>query len=150
MKKLIYLFVALLISQSVLAQSASINTAIDITVPQIGFDNPVGIAHLNPDAPVKTQPSETWQMSISQLVADAPIVYPARGKAYQIEGKMYVKIGLMSDGKLQVIAFGKSLGADFEQAIIEGINKLPPSKTKLLSVPFTQQVQIVVPVYFKN
>lgn len=151
MKILINLVVAMMISQSALSQNASINSAISIVeLPQIDFNQSVGAAlHSNPDATVNTQPSETWLRSISQLILDAPIEYPARGRAYQIEGKMYVKIGLKSDGKLQVIAFGKSLGTDFEQAIIEGINKLPLSKIKPLALPLTQQVYIVIPIYFK-
>jgi TonB family protein len=114
-------------------------------------DNPVfsKVTTANPDVYANPPLNETWLSSISRLLM-AYIAYPARGRAYHITGKMYVTININPHGKLKAVAFEKSLGNDFEQAIMEAIDKIPRSKIKPLALPLAQQLRFVLPVYFKE
>ena len=104
----------------------------------------------NPDADVAhVLPNSEWLHSFSSSLM-GQISYPARGKAYQITGTMYVKIGIDSEGKIRAVAFQKSLGKDFEQAIIDALHQLPPSKIKPLALPLVGYLQVVLPVRFSN
>ncbi len=117
------------------------NTAIQLLM--------LSTSQINPDAYTHTQPSETWLNPIARLLMEN-MAYPTRGRAYHITGKMYVKIGMNSQGKLQAVAFEESLGQDFEQAISEAIKKIPRSKIKPLALPSTQQLHFVLPISFKE
>lgn len=97
---------------------------------------------------VNVFPSASWLQSFSSSLMEH-ISYPARGKAYQITGTMYAKISLNTNGKLQVVGFQKSLGSDFEKAIIDGLNQLPDYKIKSLDLS-SEGTLILLPIKFKE
>ncbi len=98
---------------------------------------------------VNVSPSAAWLDSFSTSLM-SHISYPARGRAYQITGTMYAKINIDTHGKMKVIGFQKSLGKDFEKAIIDGIYQLSDSKLKYLALPSEESLNILLPIQFKD
>ncbi|MFY7908266.1 MAG: hypothetical protein ACOVO2_01880 [Emticicia sp.] len=94
-------------------------------------------------------PSAAWLNSFSSSLM-GHIVYPARGRAYQITGTMYAKINIDTEGKIQIIGFQKSLGKDFEQAITDGLNQISDAKLKSLALPAEGSINILLPIQFKD
>ncbi len=103
----------------------------------------------NPDATAHTMPDGARLRQFSTLLMEH-IAYPSRGKAYCIEGKMYVTLGIDARGRVQVLAFDQSLGADFEQAITNAVGQLPRTKIRHLALPLGGHLKFTLPVRFKQ
>ena len=73
----------------------------------------VSPAHSNPDLSSQAAGYTPWLRDFSEHMAKY-MVYPSRGRAYDISGKMYVKIGITPQGGVKVVGFLNSLGEDFE------------------------------------
>lgn len=102
----------------------------------------------NPDATVTDiSPDKTWLRQFSQALMGR-IAYPARGKAYNIAGKMFVNLGIDSNGKVKVHSFAQSLGRDFEQSIIDAVGCVSRSKLRPLALPLTGHLHFSIPVQF--
>lgn len=105
-------------------------------------------SRINPDADAADiSPNKTWLRQFSQALM-ARIAYPARGKAYNIAGKMFVNLGIDSNGRVNVLSFDQSLGRDFEQSIIDAVGRVSRSKLKPLALPLTGQLHFTLPVHF--
>lgn len=103
----------------------------------------------NPDAATNPAPDGPWLRQFSTLLLER-ISYPARGKAYAIEGKMFVTVGIDARGKAQVLSFDQSLGTDFEQAIRTAVGQLSRSKIRHLALPLGGCIRFTLPIYFKE
>lgn len=106
--------------------------------------------HSNPDIEANNPlPNMTWLQNFSTLLAQN-IAYPARGRAYQITGKMYVKFGIDTKGNIHIVGFEQSLGADFDQAVKDALLKIPHSKIPHPVLPLAGLIHFYLPVYFKS
>jgi hypothetical protein len=103
----------------------------------------------NPDAITNHAPDGPWLRQFSSLLLER-ITYPARGKAYGIEGKMFVTIGIDARGAVTVLSYDHSLGTDFEQAIRTAAERVPRSKIKHLALPLGGYIRFTLPIYFKE
>jgi outer membrane biosynthesis protein TonB len=102
----------------------------------------------NPDvAAADVSPDKAWLRQFSQALLGR-IAYPARGKAYNIAGKMFVNLGIDSNGRVNVLSFGQSLGRDFEQSIIDAVGRVSGSKLKPLALPVAGQLRFSLPILF--
>ncbi|NBB22537.1 hypothetical protein GVN20_24495 [Runella sp. CRIBMP] len=102
----------------------------------------------NPDATAADiYPDKAWLRQFSEALMGR-IAYPARGKAYNIAGKMFVNLGIDSNGRVNVLSFGQSLGRDFEQSIIDAVGRVSGSKLKPLALPVAGQLHFSLPILF--
>lgn len=109
----------------------------------------VSPAHSNPDLSSQAAGYTPWLRDFSEHMAKY-MVYPSRGRAYDISGKMYVKIGITPQGGVKVVGFLDSLGGDFEEAIREAIAHIPQDIIKPLGFNMATSLRVVVPVSFKS
>lgn len=103
----------------------------------------------NPDAITHRAPDGPWLRQFSTLLLER-ITYPARGRAYGVEGKMYVTLGIDARGAVTVLSYEHSLGTDFEQAIRTAAERVPRSKIKHLALPLGGYIRFTLPIYFKE
>lgn len=131
-------------SQEVTSHKNSLSAADGLSIAS-AFHN----HRTNPDAIPYPSPDGPWLRQFSTLLLER-ITYPPRGKAYGIEGKMYVTLGIDARGAVTVLSYDHSLGIDFEQAIRTAAERLPRSKIKHLALPLGGYIRFTLPIYFKE
>lgn len=146
--KHLFLTIASCLSLNAYAQLAKNTDLISSQSEQIAMNF---ITEVNTNNAQKSivSPSAAWLNTFSSSLM-GHIVYPARGRAYQITGTMYAKINIDTQGKIQIIGFQKSLGKDFEQAITDGLNQTSDFTLKSLALPSEGSINILLPIQFKD